>query len=959
MTKLNSPKWLSLGALAFLTAGIAQLALSSPLRIGGWTINGWLVYAVAAILFIAAFRQAGGARFALGQLNQPPRIAEQSALTRRQWLLMVDATVAMLCSALLFREPQTIGWAWTLHIVSVLFFVSAFISFGRIKRIAVPSLEQLTGQAIYALPLVAVLALAAFARLWQLGEFPFGDWTDEASNGLAAAQILQDASFRPVFIQDTLLPAHFNYLIAFSFSLLGANVVALRLVTAALGVAAVLFAYLLFRRWFGQGMGIVAACMLSVMRYHLTFSRFGMQGIATPAFELAGLYFLDRALAEKKVSDNAWLGLTLGFGLAFYFAFRLLPVVLLVFFLCLLIAALAKYGARETNRRYVKGMWQQWLITLLGLLIALTPVLEFAIRNQQEFTSRMSTTSIFQNREEPELAKAYRNNLARHLEMFNLRGDNNGRHNLPGAPMLDPVMGALFILGAAFALWRVRDPSNLLMLLLFIFMLHGGILSLDFEAPQSLRSIGVIPALVYFITLPLAVVGQTITQTLRDMTSSSFFPNSSWLGRNREIAAWGVVVLAVVALVSYLNLDMFFNKQKNDPSAWAQYSTPETIVANEMRQLAADNDFIVTALYSDSPTVRFLAGDITNRQSWTVTDRLPLVRDATRGVVIFLDEKLMSAYREALHVYPNAQFQQVHPPGGDGTVLWKVMLSPADLRAAQGVVAKYYKGAKAQGTPAKEEVISRVDLDWLHTQPLAESFTAELQSILFAQQYGVYLFQVRGDSFAKVWIDENLVGNAPITLARGAHALRLQVGGGVKKVDLWWQPPNSAHAEPVPAVHLFRPSVTNNGLLGAYYPSPEWSGPAAFTQIDPELNYYFHVIPLPRPYSVVWTGKLYAPVTGDYKFALMSIDGSRLELDQQLVVENPEGQTTTDAAINLSRGLHDIVVKFSDKTGATRIYLFWTLPGSQTQELVPTRYLLPPMGRYPNDLLNGAAEGNR
>jgi hypothetical protein len=72
----------------------------------------------------------------------------------------------------------------------------------------------------------------------------------------------------------------------------------------------VVFALLVFRRWFGNAMGIVAACMLAVMRYHLTFSRFGMHGIATPAFELAGLYFLDRALAEKKVSDFAWLGLT-------------------------------------------------------------------------------------------------------------------------------------------------------------------------------------------------------------------------------------------------------------------------------------------------------------------------------------------------------------------------------------------------------------------------------------------------------------------------------------------------------------------------------------------------------------------------------------------------------------------------------------------------------------------------
>ena len=180
-----------------------------------------------------------------------------------------------------------------------------------------PPARQLIGRFLRALPIVAVLALATFARLWQLREFPFGDWIDEAFNGLAAAQILNDPSFRPVYIDTTQMPSHFNYLVAFSFSFFGVNPLGVRIVTAAFGIAGVLFAYLLFRRWFGNTIGVVAACGVAVMRYDLTFSRFGMHGIATPMFELAALYFLDRALAERKLHDFAWLGLTIGFGLAF------------------------------------------------------------------------------------------------------------------------------------------------------------------------------------------------------------------------------------------------------------------------------------------------------------------------------------------------------------------------------------------------------------------------------------------------------------------------------------------------------------------------------------------------------------------------------------------------------------------------------------------------------------------
>ena len=44
------------------------------------------------------------------------------------------------------------------------------------------------------------------------------------------------------------------------------------------------------------------------------------------------------------------------------------------------------------------------------------------------------------------------------------------------------------------ALGRTRYPANTFFVILFPVALLGGIFSVDFEAPQSLRSIGVIPA---------------------------------------------------------------------------------------------------------------------------------------------------------------------------------------------------------------------------------------------------------------------------------------------------------------------------------------------------------------------------------------------------------------------------------------------------------------------------------
>ncbi len=46
------------------------------------------------------------------------------------------------------------------------------------------------------------------------------------------------------------------------------------------------------------------------------------------------------------------------------------------------------------------------------------------------------------------------------LGIWNERGDRIGRHNLPDAPMLDPLTGAAFVIGAGLVLTRLRDGAR-------------------------------------------------------------------------------------------------------------------------------------------------------------------------------------------------------------------------------------------------------------------------------------------------------------------------------------------------------------------------------------------------------------------------------------------------------------------------------------------------------------------
>jgi hypothetical protein len=934
------PLWLAIAA--FVLAGLAQSIFSGLFKVNFPPAYAWLLYLVAAVFFVMGFGRTPVSQFAKGRSLHLPE--NPAWLSRQQIFLLVLAIFSSATSFIRFGKPELISSAWVSHLVSMLLLIAAFIPFSELHiRFQKPSAPSRT-RLLRILGILAVFLIAIVARLWQLKDFPFGSWNDEAVNGLAAAQILNDPGYRPIFV-DT-MPSHFIYMISFAFSLFGVNPFALRLVTAVLGIAGVVFAFLLFRRWFGTAMAIVAAGLLAVMRYDLTFSRFGVNAISTPAFELAALYFLDRALAEKHIQDFAWLGITLGLGLSFYTGFRLFPVALFIFLVCLFMAVIIKHGFQVAFRSYLGGLLPHGLVTVLALAITLMPVIHFVWQSPADFFARTSSVSIFNHRDEPNLGKALWSNTHKHLEMFNVAGDRNGRHNLPGVPMLDPIMGILFVLGATYAIWRWRDLPNLLMLLVFIAMLQNGVLSLDFEAPQSLRAIGVIPALVYFAAIPLAAMVLYVESLLAPKAGvGQDFAYPSPLRNN---GYWQLALIPLLAIIAYINLNTFFNKYKSDPSSWAQSSTAETIAANTLKQNAGAYDFVLSAMYSNHPTVQFLAGDIKNVQRWTATDHFPLVRDPNRGVILLFDETLLPAYHDIQRVYPTVKYIEHHAPTGRDTVLYEAILTPKDLQSISGVEVRYYEGNTADGKAVKKEILPQINVHWSAVQPAIRPFVAEFHSTLVAPEYGGYRFILQGARDAKLWLDESLVDDSPIMLARGAHTLRVQASDDTDTLELLWQPPNSTELQPIPAANLFRPSVTNSGLLGAYYPTPDWSGDPAFKQVDPQIAFYFHIIPLPRPYSVEWTGKLYAPQTGQYAFALESRDGSSLKLDNQLVVENPEGNAKTENNVALDEGWHDIFIHFQDKTGGTRIYLYWTPPGAKESELIPSRFLSPPMGQYPN-----------
>ena len=86
----------------------------------------------------------------------------------------------------------------------------------------------------------------------------------------------------------------------------------------------------------------------------------------------------------------------------------------------------------------------------------------------------------------------------------------------------------------------------------------------------------------------------------------------------------------------------------------------------------------------------------------------------------------------------------------------------------------------------------------------------------------------------------------------------------------------------------------------------------------------------------LWTGQLYVPLAGLTDFWTASDDGSMLWVDGNLVVSNNYWQAVTErgGSIDLTEGLHDIVIGWYEGTGGAGVTASWKPVGGE-KELIP------------------------
>ena len=273
--------------------------------------------------------------------------------------------------------------AWAAHVIAcVLFVIGIWVGTGASFRQVAPGWTRLDTIAV---PVLLVLAFVA--RFWRDGSIPEGLWFDEADRGLDAVRILTERYLPPVyaptFIQE---PVGIRYLITPLVWLLGRDPMALRLPAIVFGTLGVVAIYLLARVLYGWRVGIVAGALAIGFVWHLNFSRVAFPAIPSLTCDTFAVALLVLGLKRGNRFVLGSAGVAAAAGQYFYFSSELmLPVLAFIGLHQLVVGRLAFL------RRNLAGL----ALFIVGFLITIGPVLQVAVTNPNQFTSRAQTVSIF------------------------------------------------------------------------------------------------------------------------------------------------------------------------------------------------------------------------------------------------------------------------------------------------------------------------------------------------------------------------------------------------------------------------------------------------------------------------------------------------------------------------------------------------------------------------------------
>lgn len=567
LRRLGAPLWAAVGAGALLALA-SGWAAAFPTASSYWLPTlGWPWWPLLPLLLLAAWPRL---RLSLGAgrawLDERPALA---------W-----AGIGLALAAIV---GMRIGLPWPIGMGLLAAGVWAGLSIADrgSQTVEAPT----TGRRFFPLAALGVTAVALLLRFWELDGQPAGLWRDESRHGLQALLIWSDPTYRPVYVVEGAdLPALLFYLMAPVVGLLGPHAWSARLVSALAGALTPLALYWAAAPMLGRRPALLGAALLAWASWSLSMSRWAFPATLDHLLVLTAIGFLwrglqiagQRAEGARGFAGFAMLhfvlaGLLAGLAVYAYHTGRVAPL------------ALAAVAAIRLGRS-----WAAWRRALPGLAVAalvgaltLAPLALYILSDLEGYNRRVGSVSILDSNDPRTHTPAglLLDNLGRYLLMFHVRGDANGRHHMPQAPMLDPVAGLLFALGLGVALLAARrQPGAAAVLALGAVYLIPGVFSGN--APHAMRSLGTLAPAAMLAGLGLAALARPQAAHTHDGQRVLF----------AQLRALRSPKLLLLALSLAFNLWLYFGIMRVEPLVYGEFDMVETAMGRIAAAPFASND---------------------------------------------------------------------------------------------------------------------------------------------------------------------------------------------------------------------------------------------------------------------------------------------------------------------------------------------------------------------------------
>lgn len=419
-----------------------------------------------------------------------------------------------------------------------------------------------------------LLIIAAVLRLHNLTTLPPGLYPDEAMNGNNALEAIRTGAFKVFYPENNGREGLFINIQALFLAATGIHEPwVLRLPSALFGILTVLGAFYFFRELARASalkndflIGFLGSFLLSTSVWHIIFSRIGFRAIMAPFFLVWAACFFLRALKTSSSKIAALAGAALGLGAHTYIAYRVMPLLFLVFLPRLWQSA---------------SKWKTAGVFIITAILFAAPLLSYFVLHPEDFLGRAGQLSVFVS---PTTFQDFGKNVALTLGMFNFKGDGNWRHNIAGRPELFWPVGILFIVGAGIAASRRTLYDKVLfswfgLALLPVAISNEGV-------PHALRAVLLIPPVFGIAARGGVVLWELLNAKL---ANTHFSKEGSWgflrLGALSRATHLEVLAALFLGMLFYEAYFSYFVVWGQNPNVAGAFAAKYAEIGREMRAL--------------------------------------------------------------------------------------------------------------------------------------------------------------------------------------------------------------------------------------------------------------------------------------------------------------------------------------------------------------------------------------